>query len=126
MLQSEATRTVSVPEVLEASPGDTIEVPVYVDDATGVVGYFLELTYDGTVLELADAPEAGLEIRAATCPERTRGGEAERDAQEVAHRITPPEAASTEAATFWSNTIAVHNDRRSRWRKTSVAKETCK
>jgi len=46
---------VTLPETIEAGPGETIEVPVSLDDATGVQGFFFELPYDGTILEYIDA-----------------------------------------------------------------------
>lgn len=42
---------VSMPETIQAGPGEIIDVPVSLDDATGVQGFFLELPYDGTILD---------------------------------------------------------------------------
>ncbi len=46
---------VTLPETIEADPGDTLEIPVSLDDATGVQGFFLELPYDNSLLEYIDA-----------------------------------------------------------------------
>jgi hypothetical protein len=44
------TRIVSAPDGMIANPGDTVTVPILIDDAENVTGYILDLTYDTTVL----------------------------------------------------------------------------
>ena len=50
-LGEKAIRIVSVPEHIEATPGEEIDVPIQIDDAEGVLGYFFSLSYDAEALE---------------------------------------------------------------------------
>ena len=51
---------ISVPGSLTAGPGDAVLVPVSVDDAAGVLGYFFEIEMDGSVVEFVGAENGGL------------------------------------------------------------------
>jgi len=42
---------VSVPASITGGPGDLINVPVSLDNASGVLSYFFELSFDGSILE---------------------------------------------------------------------------
>ena len=50
-LDEKAARIVSVPEHIEAAPGEEIDVPIQIDDAEAVLGYFFSLSYDAGALE---------------------------------------------------------------------------
>jgi hypothetical protein len=54
-----ATRQVSLP-VLTGDPGSEVTVEVSLDDASEVRGYFLDITYDATVLEYLDFQNGSL------------------------------------------------------------------
>jgi len=47
-------RVISLPATIQGEPGDEIEAPVMLDDATGVFSYFLDLRFDSDVLEYVD------------------------------------------------------------------------
>jgi len=47
----EPVRVMSLPGAIAGNPGDEIEVPVTLDDATGVFSYFFDLRFDSAVLE---------------------------------------------------------------------------
>ena len=50
-LDEKAIRIVSVPEHIEAAPGEEIDVPIQIDNAEDVLGYFFSLSYDAGALE---------------------------------------------------------------------------
>jgi hypothetical protein len=50
-----APRQVWIPVNIEGHPGQVVDVPIMIDDATGVQGFNLRLTYDPDILQLSDA-----------------------------------------------------------------------
>jgi len=52
-------RKLTIPN-LEASPGDTITVPITIDDAKGVAGADINLTYDAKVLTISEVKSTDL------------------------------------------------------------------
>jgi hypothetical protein len=49
-----------LPETLAGEPGETISVPITLDDATGVLGYYVALAYDPAYLEFTSADNGEL------------------------------------------------------------------
>jgi len=52
--------TLRVPVNILAEPGETIYVPVTLENASGVLGYYFELDYDATVLEYVQTENGNL------------------------------------------------------------------
>ncbi|MBI2432825.1 MAG: hypothetical protein HYV26_08145 [Candidatus Hydrogenedentes bacterium] len=53
-------RTVSLPDDLSAAPGEAVDVPVLLDDAAGVLGYYLEIGFDAGALEYVETLSGSL------------------------------------------------------------------
>jgi hypothetical protein len=51
---------ITMPGNLTAGPGDEVVVPLSLDDAAGVLGYFFEIEMDGSVVEFVGAENGGL------------------------------------------------------------------
>jgi len=57
---SSVTRHCALPDCLDVTAGDVVSVPLHVDQAEGVLGYFFEVTYDAAVLEFVDVARGEL------------------------------------------------------------------
>ncbi len=55
-----ATMQMSVPENTTGANGQELEIPISVDDGTGILGYFFELSYDPAILEYVNTDKGTL------------------------------------------------------------------
>ena len=59
-LDETSTRTLYVTDVSAATPGAEVQVPLRIDNATRVLGYYVDLTFDDSHLEYVRAEKGGL------------------------------------------------------------------
>jgi len=57
---TEQTYVMSVPETIIGEPGEEIDVPVMLDDASGVFSYYFDLRFDNGMLDYVDATAGSL------------------------------------------------------------------
>ncbi len=55
-----ATISISIPEIPPREPGQSVTVPINVDDATGIAGASITITFDSTILSATDVSETEL------------------------------------------------------------------